>query len=140
MKYNSALLTIPRPVSRKRKRMPLESRAAQFAPFAALTGFEAEITEVCRFTESRLYPAEDLQRELEIKLTLLHSVETSHPLVTIRYFLADDTKEGGAFLTARGVLSTVDPQASLLYLEGKPPIKLRSICEIDSPLFNQSRL
>ena len=139
MKYNSTLLTIPRPASRKRKRMPIENRAAQFAPFAALTGFEAEITEVCRFTEFRLHPAEDLQQELEFKLNLLHKIEHSHPCVTIRYFLPDDTKEGGAFFAVRGVLSVIDQQASLLYLEGKPPIAIHSICEIDSSLFNRKR-
>ena len=107
--------------------------------FAALTGFEAEITEVCRFTEFRLHPAEDLQQELEFKLNLLHKIEHSHPCVTIRYFLPDDTKEGGAFFAVRGVLSVIDQQASLLYLEGKPPIVIHNICEIDSPLFNQNR-
>ena len=136
MKYNSTLLTIPRPASRKRKRMPIENRAAQFAPFAALTGYEAKITEVCRFTELRLHPAEDLQQELEFKLNILHKIEHSHPFVTIRYFLPDDTKEGGAFFDAQGVLSAIDQQSSLLYLEGNPPIVIHGICEIDSPFFN----
>ena len=70
MKYSSTLFSMPRPAFTRRKPMPAENRAAQFAPFAALTGYEEEIREVCRFTDSRRLPGEDLQAELERNLNL----------------------------------------------------------------------
>ncbi len=136
MKYSSTLLTIPRPISPKRKRMPPENRAAQFAPFAALSGYEEEIREVCRSTDARPYTAEDMQAELEFKLNRLYENVGFSPYVKIRYFLPDDTKRGGAFFTVGGKLISIDPQSSILQLEGAAPISIESICEIESPLFD----
>ncbi len=136
MKYSSTLLTIPRPVSPGRKRMSPENRAAQFAPFSALSGYDEEIREVCRSTEMRPYPAEDMKAELERKLNYLHENVNTRPYVKIRYFLPDNAKEGGAFFTACGNLHSVDPQLSVLHLEGETAIAFESICEIESHFFD----
>lgn len=140
MKYSSTLLTMPRPVSPKRKRMPAENRAAQFAPFAALTGYDGEIREVCRFTEACPFPAEDLQAELERKLNVLRMAEELHPSVEILYFLPDCRKEGGTFLTACGKVICVDPETSHLLLDSGLQIPLGRICNIESPLFSEQEL
>lgn len=138
MKYSSTLLTMPRPASPKRKRMPAENRAAQFAPFAALTGYDGEIQEVCRFTDERFLPGEDLLAELERKLNILRVRE--NPYAELLYFVPDDVKAGGAFLNACGNVLAVDPIAYTVFMEGGIHIPIDAICRIESPLFEEQEL
>lgn len=135
MKYSSTLFSMPRPAFTRRKPMPAENRAAQFAPFAALTGYEEEIREVCRFTDSRRLPGEDLQAELERNLNLLHEREEERPYVRILYFLPDTVKEGGSFLTAEGELLSIDPLENRVFMADGTHVPIPHICGMESPLF-----
>ncbi len=135
MKYSSTLFSISRPISCKRKSMPPENRAAQFAPFAALTGYDEEIKEVCRFTETCLSPGEDLQAELEQKLNLLHEREAEQPYAEILYFRPDRAKAGGAFFTASGAVLQVDPlEKKVIFTDGNE-IFISQIYHIESTVF-----
>ncbi len=113
--------------------MPAANRAAQFAPFAALTGYDEEIREVCRFTESCLSPGEDLQAELEQKLNLLHEREAEHPHAEILYFRPDHAKAGGAFLTAGGSVLQIDPVKKMVVFTDGRQIPIPQIYHIESP-------
>ena len=137
MKYNSTLFTIPRPPSFKKERMSAENRAAQFAPFAALTGYDDEIKEVCRVTENCPIPGEDLQAELERALNLLYSRAGERPYAEILYFLQDATKKGGAFHTAGGAVLAVDPLERTVLMEDGLQIPIAQIYRIAAPALEE---
>ena len=87
-------------------RMPMENRAAQFSPFAALTGYEAVVEETARWTESRIELSEDAKAILDNQLQLLS--EQDQPEVTVTYFVPDKKKTGGAYVTVQGTLKRID--------------------------------
>lgn len=88
------IIRLPHPTSRKHPRMSMEERAAQFAPFAALTGFGGVIRETGRLTDKQVELGESDQVELERVLTFLDSQEEEHPMIKVTYFLPDTYKEG----------------------------------------------
>lgn len=79
--------------------MPLADRAAQFSPFAALTGYDNVIQEAARYTDEPVELAEDEQLLLNEKLRLLAHSLSQHPVITVTFFRADEQKEGGHILT-----------------------------------------
>ena len=87
------IIDLPRPKS-KHEPMPMSDRAAQFSPFAALTGYDAAIAETARLTDQRI--------EQQYLATL------DSPTVTVTYFVPDERKTGGAYVTHTGVLKRVD--------------------------------
>ncbi len=103
------ILDLPRPVSRTRAPMAREARAAQFAPFAALTGYGDEIEETGRLTERRIELDEDRKTELDAGLRELSARLRERPFARITYFLPDPLKEGGSYVTAEGNVKRIDP-------------------------------
>lgn len=129
------ILSAPRPKTYARPPMPQQDRAAQFAPFAALTGHQAAIGETARVTQPRRHLSEDQQEQLDRKQQLLQARAGDHPPVTVLYFQADEKKSGGAYRTITGHLRGVNSQKRLLYLTEGGQIPLDDIMELDSPLF-----
>ena len=84
-------------VSTVHPQMSIYDRAAQFSPFAALTGHEAAIRETARLTEEQAELNEDKKEELNEKLQELMAHAEEHPTVTVTYFKPDDRKEGGKY-------------------------------------------
>lgn len=124
------IIGLPRPVSPTRPHMSMEERAAQFSPFAALTGFGAVIQESGRVTQEREELDEDeLARLNEVFLLLKENVQR-HPMVCVTYFEADDKKAGGAYRTAEGRLRKIDEYTGVLVLEPDFMIPLANLCEI----------
>ena len=124
------IIRLPHPTSRKHPRMSLEERAAQFAPFAALTGFGGVIRETGRLTDKQVELGESDQVELERVLTFLDSQEEEHPMIKVTYFLPDTYKEGGTYVTVTGHLKRIDQvEGALLLWEGvRVPIQdIRSV-------------
>lgn len=124
------ILHLPHPTSKKHPRMSMEERAAQFSPFAALTGFGGVIQETGRLTDRRVELGESDRAELERALNFLDSQEEEHPLVQATYFLPDERKEGGSYVTVTGRLKRID-QAENLLLFGSyriPIEELREVC------------
>jgi hypothetical protein len=111
-------------------------RAAQFSPFAALTGYEDAIEETGRLTDRAVELWEDARIELDRRQQFLLENAGRNPEVTIRYFSPDSRKEGGAYVTARGFLKGADPIAQVLLLQDGTRIPLGAIIELDSPLFD----
>ena len=124
------IIRLPHPTSRKHPRMSMEERAAQFAPFAALTGFGGVIRETGRLTDKQVELGESDQVELERVLTFLDSQEEEHPMIKVTYFLPDTYKEGGTYVTVTGHLKRIDQVEGALPLwEGvRVPIQdIRSV-------------
>lgn len=129
------ILSMPRPTTYARPPMSRQDRAAQFAPFAALTGHEAAIGETARVTQPRRYLTDDEKEQLDRKQQLLQARADENPPVTVCYFQADPRKAGGSYQTITGHLRGVNTQKRLLRLVEGNELSLNDIIEIDSPLF-----
>ena len=129
-KYDD-ILHLPRWISAKRPRMSNSDRAAQFSPFAALTGFDDTIAETGRLTENKRELTEGEKERLNERLQQLRGGME----VQIRYFEPDLYKEGGAYVTARGTVKKLDPYARALILTDGACIAIEDILCIDGECF-----
>ena len=102
---------LPHHVSDTRPHMPVGDRAAQFSPFAALTGFDSVIAETARLTDRKVELSESEKILLDQKLTLIDDViqDKHHPEITVVYFVPDYLKEGGEYEEYTGKVRKIDP-------------------------------
>ncbi len=113
------IINLPHFEPKKHPRMSMWNRAAQFAPFAALTGYGAAIQESGRLTEKQIKLEEYDQELLDRKLQKLRSVLPEQPYITVRYFLPDGRKAGGSYATYSGHIKAIDePCRRLLFSDG----------------------
>ena len=108
------IINLPHHVSADRVHMPMLDRAAQFSPFAALTGYDAAIAETARLTEAKRSLSDE---QMEVIGKLLHSLQTrlkTDPGVTVTYFVPDSRKAGGAYRTITGAAKKVDAYRGVL--------------------------
>ena len=124
------LLHLPHHRSQTHAPMPRRDRAAQFAPFAALTGFDAQLRETERQTQAQAEPNEDALQELDQSLHTLFACVHTQPAVQVRWFVPDAKKSGGAYKTAAGRVLQLDRNRSLLVLDSGPVIALGAIAEL----------
>ena len=129
------IIRMPHYTSAKRPRMSLADRAAQFSPFAALTGFDAAIAETGRLTEQRLALEEFPKNMLDQKQQYLAELLPLQPEITVTYFLPDDRKSGGSYNQAVGHLKKIDPYQRILIMTDGRCIPLDDITDIDSDVF-----
>ena len=127
------IIHLPRPVSKNHPPMPLRDRAAQFMPFAALTGYDAEIRESARLTEEEADLSEDLQDQLNEKMALLQKAlqEGREPRITVTYFRPDEKKAGGAYVVKEGAVKKTDPYTGTMLLTDGTRIPLSGIFDIE---------
>ena len=123
------MLRLHRPVSGRHARMDKVARGAQFAPFAALTGYEAVIRETGRLTEGEPWLEEDEIARLDFLLREL-SEEPDREGVFV-CFLPDREKTGGSFVTYRGRVARVDPIQKTVLLDTAQTFPISSICDIE---------
>lgn len=109
------IINLPHHVSKTRKSMSMEARAAQFAPFAALTGHDAAIAETARKTSSRIDLSADEMATLSRKIAYALSL-TPHPELHVTFFRPDNKKAGGTYITVRGIIKKVEVCFNLLTL------------------------
>lgn len=128
------IIGLPHHVSGVHPPMPMSSRAAQFAPFAALTGHDSAIMETARLTEEDRELSESEAEVLDRKLSCLRMAEDS-PVVTVGYFVPDGRKAGGSCHTVTGPVKRVDPEKGVLQLVGGPDIPICCIRAIDGVCF-----
>lgn len=129
------ILHLPHHVSPRRSRMSDWDRAAQFSPFAALTGYDATVRETARLVGRRTILAEDGCEELDRKHQRLLEHLSERPEITVTYFVPDLRKEGGEYVTVTGRLEKLIPTRQLMILEGDRRIFLEEIRAMESPLF-----
>ena len=130
-KYDD-IIHLPRPVSPKRSPMSRYDRAAQFSPFAALTGYEGVIQETARLTDREIELADGGRQFLEEELQRLRSCLDCQPRVVITCFRPDARKQGGAYVTVRGRLKKMDPVSHCLVLADGNVIPMERIYRIES--------
>ena len=129
------ILHLPHPTSKRHPRMPIADRAAQFSPFAALTGHRAAIEETARVTDRRIELDEDAKEQLDQTLQLLLERIDEQPEITVTWFSPDKKKAGGQYHTATGKLKRIDTQESRLILTDGNQIPLEDLLEIRSESF-----
>lgn len=124
------IIFLSRPVSEKHPPMPLHDRAAQFAPFAALTGYDAAISETARLTDHRIEPDEDTARQLDEQLSRIRECLAERPAVEITHFIPDAHKQGGKYVTVSGNVRRVDTYTGELVLTDRRRIPLADILRV----------
>lgn len=129
------IIDLPHHVSPKRMPMSLENRAAQFSPFKAMVGYDAAIEETGRLTDERIVLAEGAIAALDTKLAMLGDMMADHPDVAITYFVPDEKKQGGAYVTATGALKKIDDVERVITLTDGEVIPIADILDIESELF-----
>ncbi len=128
------MIDLARPVSAKHPPMSRQNRAAQFAPFAALTGYDAAVRETARLTEAQIELDESAKAELDRKLQLLAANIDDLPEAAFTYFEPDKKKVGGAYVSVTGQVKAIDQYAQLVVLADGTRIPIRQIYAISSPL------
>lgn len=130
------IVGLPHPVSRRHRPMPPENRAAQFLPFAALTGYEAEVNEAARFTDERIELSEDQKAALDACLKQLAEASRlagdgpGQPEAAFTCFVPDSRKEGGSYTTVKGRLKRVDGFRRAVQLTDGTWIPIENILDI----------
>ena len=128
----SDIIDHPHHVSAVHPPMPREKRAAQFSPFAALTGYDDAVEEEARFVDGEMFFTEDRFSELDDALSLLREqlARGEKPAVSMIRFEADEKKDGGAYRSVEGVVKKLDEYERLLILEDGQSIPLKTITEL----------
>ena len=117
--------------STKRAHMSLHDRAAQFAPFAALTGHEAAIEETARLTENEIMLDETAIADVNDKLYEISQHLAEQWRVSITYFKPDRKKQGGAYLTDVGVIRKINETEQFILMDSGVQIKMEQIIKIE---------
>ena len=129
------IIHLPHPVSARHAPMSNGDRAAQFSPFAALTGFEAALGETGRITESRPEPEDYGKEILDQALLQLQALLPLRPQVTITYFEADQKKDGGAYASVYGQVRKIDLYRQIIVMLEGTEIPLHDIVQIEGAQF-----
>ena len=129
----SDIINLSRPVS-KRPRMSLEQRSAQFAPFAALTGYEGQVKETARLTNKKIEINEELKEILNKKIQLIQGKIKEQPQIEITYFIPDSKKEGGRYETICNAIQKIDMYTNEIIMLDGTRIDIDDIIDIQGKL------
>jgi hypothetical protein len=136
-KYD-AIIDLPHHVSTRHTPMSALDRAAQFSPFAALTGHEAAIEETARLTETQ-HDLDDSQLELlDERLLQIRAHLSQQPLLTFTYFQPDEKKSGGAYLTVTGRVRKILDFEHVIVLEDGTTLPMERLVSIEGELFSST--
>ena len=130
------IIHLPHHTSATRPRMSAHDRAAQFSPFAALTGYDSAINETARLTDTKVELDEYGKADLNERLRIIQNHMAEQPEVSITYFQPDLKKSGGAYITTNGRVMKIDDFDRMLVMEDATKIPIDAILEFDSELFN----
>ena len=122
------IIDLPRPKSRHEP-MPMSDRAAQFSPFATLTGYGDAIDETARLTDVRIELSEEERAELDYKQQYLSTLDA--PTVSVTYFVPDERKSGGAYVTHTGVLKRIDEVERAMVFEDGTRVEMDEVVGIE---------
>ena len=124
------LLPLAHPVSRKHPPMPVQDRAAQFAPFAALTGYEDSIGEAGRLTQSAVELTEDAIGEIDRALCALQGQIQNQPRISLTCFQPDPRKNGGTIVTVTAIAAKIEEYSQTLILKDGPAVPFSYILQL----------
>ncbi len=128
-KYDD-MLDLPHHTSPRHPRMTLRDRAAQFAPFSALTGYDDVIDETARLTDGKIELSEDARALLDVKQRLLQRRIEERPRVTVVHFVEDQRKTGGAYRSFTGNLIRMDETSREMVFADGTRIKTSDVIEM----------
>mgnify|MGYP000245340511 FL=1 len=134
-KYDE-IMGLPHHVSKTRPQMPMSDRASQFAPFAALTGYDAAIKETGRLTDERIELDVEALSALDMKYQLLMEALDEAPEVTITYFQPDERKAGGKYVSAVGAVKKIDDFERRITMQDGAKIPMDDVLSIEGELFS----
>lgn len=124
------IIHLPHHVSATHPQMPAADRAAQFSPFAALTGHDDAMKETARLTDPRVELDENAKELLNKKLWYVQAMLTEQPEITVTYFRPDEAKDGGRYITAKGKIKKIDVYGHFLFMLDGLRIPINDIIEI----------
>ena len=124
------IIALPHPEPRTHPRMSLHDRAAQFSPFAALTGHSAAIAETGRLTDSRITLDESEMARVDAALQQLRELLPQEPVASITYFVPDERKAGGSYQTITGTARRIDTANGVLLLTDQRAIPIPDILAV----------
>ena len=125
------IIRLPHPDSPKHPRMSLYDRAAQFSPFAALTGHHAAIAETGRLTDRRVELDEYEMTRVDAELQRLQELLPSRPTASITYFVPDERKNGGSYQTVTGEVKRIDAVNSMIQMANRQLIPIADVFSIE---------
>ena len=126
------IINLPHHVSRKHPQMSMADRAAQFSPFAALTGHDAAIAEAARLTDERPILDESVKQEISDLLQL--AATDSNQVLNIVYFVPDARKTGGAYMEITGRVKKLIPHEGLIIMEDDTRVKVENVVKVNLEL------
>ncbi len=129
------IIHLPRHISTKHPQMSMIDRAAQFSPFAALTGYNAAIIETARLTHERIELSEYVKDTLRIRLQLIVDSIKENPEISITYFSPDERKDGGSYVTTTGFVKKINEYERVVIMDNDRHIPMDEIISIEGKLF-----
>ena len=134
-KYDE-IIDLPHHVSKTRPQMPMSDRAAQFSPFAALTGYDSAIKETGRLTDEKIELGEESLTALNARYQMLMDVLAEGPEVGITYFKPDERKAGGAYVTITGAIRKIDDFEQIIIMQDGTRIPMGDVLSLEGELFS----
>lgn len=135
-KYDD-IIKLPHFVSKKYPQMSMHDRAAQFSPFAALTGYDDLVKETARITDQKVELDEYILDNLNERLCILKKNLSERTEVDITYFQEDLKKTGGRYINKHGIIKKIDEFTGSIVFEDGVIIPIGNICEIECRLFQE---
>ena len=130
------IINLPNHRSSKHSHMPRPNRAAQFSPFAALTGHDAAVREAARRTDKRVELDEYIKADINERLCIIQEYIKDKAEVSIVYFEKDILKDGGTYITSTGFVKKIDEYEELVVMEDGLKILINDIVKINCELFS----
>ena len=129
------IINLPHHVSGNREHMSILDRAAQFSPFAALTGFSGAIQETSRLTDQRIELDEAAKTILDEKLRIVQEQISKQSEIEFVFFCPDEMKAGGAYLSVRGTVKKIDEYERVVVMQDGTRVPIEEIVDITSEMF-----
>ena len=134
------IIHLPHHISKRHPQMSLYNRAAQFAPFSALTGYEEVIAKTARQTNPKIEIMEDDRQLMDRKLSILTTCLEEEPTITITYFQPDGRKDGGQYLTITGVVKAIRTNERIIIMKDRTKISIDAIVGLEGEVFSPNKL
>ena len=131
------IIGLPHHVSSRHPRLPMSNRAAQFAPFAALTGFDGVISETGRLTDRFIPLDEDQKEAIDQRLDILKDRIKEKPEASFTFFVPDEKKEGGSYRSASGIVKKIDDIERRITLTDGTRIDIDYLYSLSGELFSE---
>ena len=135
-KYDD-IIKLPHHVSKRHPQMSIMARSAQFAPFAALSGYDEAVKETARLTDKRIEIDDGLKLIINNKLNYILENLNINPQIVFTYFVYDKKKTGGKYVEKIGIVKKIDLIEKYILLTDKSKIPIEEIININGEIFKE---